>query len=233
MTTPTYKYPNAIIYGIQCFKTQELDIGSTVHTLAERMSMHQTGVTQHNKWVANGSVGKRPDGSHCCSIQIMNRNYYTVFEIETCACNTKTELFLREGDIQLHYKKEVGALCINMCIAGATARAGGKVEYAKQYAKQYNKENAETIRKRRKQYNKENAETIRKRQNQYNIDNAKTIREYYQKNATKIAARQNVKHDCSVCGGRYTHQNKIQHTITQKHQRAMCIDSQAVTHHES
>ena len=176
----THTYPNAIIYGIKCGETNELYIGSTVSTLVHRTSVHQTTANRYNKWVANGSVGKRPGGSRCCSTQILNRNYYIVFQIEPYPCNTLSELCLREGELQMQYKSSIGVLCINKRVAGAVARAGSKVEYDKQYS---------------------------------------------QKNATKRAIRNGVKHDCSVCGGKYRHGDRAQHFKTQKHQGAMQSDS--------
>ena len=139
ITMTTHTYPDAIIYGIKCGETNEVYIGSTVGTLEKRMTVHRNGATQHNRWVTNGSVGKRPDGYRCCSIQILNRNNYTVFQIEPYPCNTKTELCLREGAVQIQYKSSIGALCINKRVAGAHARAGGRVEYYKRYATQYRK----------------------------------------------------------------------------------------------
>jgi phosphotransacetylase len=142
-------------------------------------------------------------------------------------------------------------LCINRCIAGALARAGGRVKYGKQkytdnpekyreQSKQYRKENAEKIKQYRKenaekfkQYHKKHAEKYREQKKQYRKENAEKIKQYQQKNATKIAARTKVKHDCGICGGKYTHTNKIHHIRTQMHQRAMQSDSQAVTHHDS
>ena len=214
----TYTYPNAIIYRIVCNETGEVYIGSTVGTLARRMTVHRHAATQYNKWGANGSVGKRPDGCRCCSIQILNRNTYTVFQIEPYPCNTLSELCLREGGIQIQYKKDIGTLCINRCIAGALTRAGGKVKYQKQ---RYT-DNVETIREQHKQYYTDNAETICEQQKQYR-----------QKNATKVAAQIAVKHTCSVCGGRYTHGNKAQHFKTKMHQGAMHSDSPPVAKHDS
>ena len=182
------------------------------------MSLHRASAKRYNKWITSGSVGNRPDGCHCCSIQILNRGNYTVFQIESYPCNTKTELCLREGDIQIQYKNSIGDLCINVCIAGAHARAGGKVEYSKQrYI-----DNADTIRKQRKQYYKNNADTMREQSKQY-----------YKANTTKVSARIGVKHHCAVCAGRYTHGNRLHHIRTHKHQRAMQCATQASAHHDS
>jgi hypothetical protein len=197
----SHTYPDAIIYGIKCGETGEIYIGSTVKTLEHRMNRHRARATQYNNWVVSGCIGKCP--YRCCSIQILNRGNYTVFEIEPYPCNTLSELFLREGNIQIQYKSSMGALCINMYIAGAHARAGGKVKYKKQYSKQYYIDNADTILEQSKQY--------------------------YKANTTKVSARIGVKHDCGVCGGRYTHGNRLQHIRTQKHQRA----DQASAHHDS
>jgi hypothetical protein len=245
--TTTYTYPNAIIYGIVCNGTNEVYIGSTVQTLERRMNKHRRDATQYNNWVLSGCIGKRPR-CFCCAIQILDRNNYTAFEIETSPCNTLSELCLREGNIQIQYKSSMGALCINMCIAGALARAGGEVNYMKQYSKQYYIDNADTILEQKKQYYKDNtekikqyridnADTLRKQKKQYYKNNADTIleqsKQYYIENSAKIAMRIGVKHDCSVCGGRYTHGNRLQHIRTQKHQDAMQCDDQASAHHDS
>jgi hypothetical protein len=225
--TTTYTYPNAIIYGIKCDETNEIYIGSTVGGLAQRMDRHRSDAKQYNRWVVSGSIGKCP--YRCCSIQILNRGNYKYFEIESYPCDTKTELYLREGNIQIQYKKEFGSLCINERVAGAHARAGGKDKYRKQrYI-----ENVDTILEQKKQYYIDNADTIRKQQKQYNIENADTIREkkkqYRKDNTEKIAA----KHNCSLCGGRYTHGNRAHHIRTQKHQDAMQCATQASAHHDS
>ena len=201
----TYTYPNAIIYRIVCNETGEVYIGSTVGGLTDRMDRHRSDAKRYNTWVTSGSVGKRPR-PFCCSIQILNRNNYTVFQIEPYPCNTKTELCLREGDIQIQYKNSIGALCVNVRVAGGYARAGGEVIYRKQYFKQYNEENAEKIREQSKQY--------------------------YKKNTTKRLFREGVKHDCAVCAGRYTYSSKARHFRSQKHQRAMQCATQASAHHD-
>jgi hypothetical protein len=198
----TYTYPDALIYRIVCNETGEVYIGSTVGKLTDRMNKHRSDATQYNNWVLSGCIGKRPR-CFCCSIQILDRNNYTAVEIEPYPCNTKNELCLREGDIQIQYKNELGTLCVNMCIAGAFARAGGKVEYNKQYYI----DNGDTMREYNKQYRKDNS--------------------------AKIAARDGVKHNCSLCGGRYIHKHRSQHFRTKVHQDAVQCDTQASAHHDS
>ena len=174
-------------------------------TLERRMDRHRCDATQYKTWVLSGSVGTCPH--RCCSIQIITRNNYSVFEIEPYPCNTKTELCLREGNIQIQYKNSIGTLCINKYIAGALARAGGRVNYDKQYRKQHYKENVETMREQSKQY--------------------------YKANSAKVAARNGVKHHCAVCAGRYIHNHRARHFRSPKHQRAMQCATQASAHHDS
>jgi len=43
----------------------------------------------------------------------------------------------------------------------------------------------------------------------------------YEDNKEAINEKQNIKHNCDVCGGKYTVQNKLQHFKTKKHQKAI------------
>jgi DNA repair exonuclease SbcCD ATPase subunit len=81
--------------------------------------------------------------------------------------------------------------CVNEHVPGAYRRAGG----TKAYKKQYQSDNAEDIKAYKKQY--------------------------YTKNSDKINARRSVKHNCDVCGGKYTLSNKSQHYKTKTHQKAI------------
>ena len=88
--------------------------------------------------------------------------------------------------------------CVNEHLPGAVRRAGG----VKAYDKQYYSNNAEKIKQQKKQRHAENAD--------------------------KINARQNVKHNCDVCGGKYTMTNKAKHFKSKKHQ--MAIAEAVATH---
>lgn len=81
--------------------------------------------------------------------------------------------------------------CVNEHVPGAYRRAGGKQAYGKQYQA-------------------ENAEAINAYQRKYRADNAEAIN-----------ARRNVKHNCDVCGGKYTLRGKSGHYKTKKHQKAI------------
>ncbi len=76
--TPELDYNNGKIYGIICHITDELYVGSTATTLADRIHVHRT---QHNT---------------CVSKQIIERGDYEFFIIELYPCNSDEELRARE-----------------------------------------------------------------------------------------------------------------------------------------
>ena len=53
-------------------------------------------------------------------------------------------------------------------------------------------------------------------------------KQYRAENAEAENARRNVKHNCDVCGGKYTMRNKSQHYKTEKHQKTI---AEAVASH--
>jgi hypothetical protein len=56
---------------------------------------------------------------------------------------------------------------------------------------------------------------------QYRANNVDKIKQYRDENAEAENARRNVKHNCDVCGGKYTMRNKSKHNKTEKHQKAI------------
>ena len=85
--------------------------------------------------------------------------------------------------------------CVNEHVPGAYRRAGGEKAYKKQYQKKYYSNNAEDIKAYHKQYRADNRD--------------------------KINTQRKVKHNCDVCGGKYTLNNKSIHYKSQKHQKAI------------
>ena len=81
--------------------------------------------------------------------------------------------------------------CVNENDPGGMRRAGGRVAYDRQ----------------RYQENRDER-------------NANT-KNYYQENKETLKAKANIKHNCDVCGGKFTHQNKKRHSNSKKHQRAL------------
>jgi len=56
---------------------------------------------------------------------------------------------------------------------------------------------------------------------QYRANNADKIKQYRDDNAEAENARRNVKHNCNVCGGKYTLRHIARHYKTKKHQKAI------------
>jgi len=85
--------------------------------------------------------------------------------------------------------------CVNEHVPGAIRRAGGKKEYDKKRHKQHYEDNKEALNEKSKQY--------------------------YEDNKEAINAKRNIKHNCDVCGGKYTTAGKSAHFKTKKHQKAI------------
>jgi 5-methylcytosine-specific restriction endonuclease McrA len=81
--------------------------------------------------------------------------------------------------------------CVNEHVPGALRRAGGKKAYDK---KRY-EDNKEAICEKNKQRYADNKEAIN--------------------------AKRNIKHNCDVCGGKYTTAHKARHFNSKKHQKAI------------
>ena len=133
----------------------------------------------------------------CTSKKIINSELpWTMDIIEWFPCSCVEELEDREAWYIVNNE------CVNEHLPGAVRRAGGKQAYDKQHYA----DNAETIKTYQKQYQTENAEAIKTYKKQYREDNSDKI---------------NSKHNCDVCGGKYTMTNKSQHYKSKKHQKAI------------
>ena len=133
------------------------------------------------------------DPGYTSSFEILRYPTAYIELLEQYPCKNKDQKHAREG---FHIRKMD---CVNKRIAGRTQRQYkiDNVETIKQYKKQYYIDNAETIRQRDRQYSK-----------QYRIDNADALKK---------------KTFCTVCCGRYTHENKARHLKSKKH-NDMCLD---------
>ena len=60
---------------------------------------------------------------------------------------------------------------------------------------------------------------------QYYENNKERVKEvshaYWERNKEAINERRNAKHQCYICGGRYTTKHKSTHEHSKKHQRAL------------
>ena len=112
------------IYKISSPNTKNIYIGSTKHDLITRLNQHKTASKYNKNWVS--------------SKIIIDAGSPEISLIENIECETKRDLFLREGD---HIKNN-GLLCINKNVAGRTFGPDFK-EYKRAYFKKYYIENKE------------------------------------------------------------------------------------------
>jgi len=150
---------------------------------------------------ANRKSTHTTPSNSCTSKQIINGDLpWTMDIIEWFPCSCLDELEDREAYWIMNN------VCVNEKVPGAARRAGGKNAYNK---KRY-EDNKEAINEQKKQYYEDNKEAINEQKKQY-----------YEKNKEAINAKRNIKHNCDVCGGKYTTAHKAIHFKSKKHQKAI------------
>lgn len=199
-------YQKGKIYKVYCLTGGSDDVyyGSTIQTLAQRMTKHRQGLTKKRK--CNTSIIFNKFGVDNCIIEL----------VENYPCNTVEELNAREGYYQRNNP------CVNKAIAGRSRKEyrEDNKEDLKVKKKEYNEANKEAVLERSKKYREANKEAILERMKEYYKDNKEAILEkskaqskkYYKANAEIIKQKINCK-----CGGNYTRTNKAHHRRTTKH----------------
>ena len=114
-------YKNGKIYKLGCNITKEAYIGSTCKSLETRLQAHK-------------------DNNDCRSKQIIERGNYYIELLETYPCESRCELYRKEGEYQKSIK------CINKMVAGRTHKEYYQ-EHKKEKAK-YQQDNKEKIKAR-------------------------------------------------------------------------------------
>ena len=164
------KFNNSKIYKIVDDTDGNIYIGSTVQTLAQRLSGHR----------ANYKCYLNNKKNYTSSFDIIKNNNYHIELLEQCNFQNRFQLERREGD----YIRDNE--CVNKNIAGRTKKEYDKEYYGDEknkerhieYIKKYQKNNKEKINKQKKQYYEDNDVTIKKKTKQYYILN-KQLKEYY------------------------------------------------------
>ena len=153
----------------------------------------------------NRKSGHTSPSNRCTSNKITNSGLpWTMDVIEWFPCSCLEQLEDREAWWIMNNE------CVNEYVPGAVRRAGGKKAYDKKLSAQLYEDNKEAILKKRKQRYADNKEALNEKQKQYYADNKEAINE-----------KKNIKHNCDVCGGKYTTANKMQHFKTKMHQKAI------------
>ena len=183
-------YANGRIYKIEpiCEHDEnEVYYGSTCQILCKRMDSHRSNYKQ---WKA----GKQNKTSSYELFEKYGVENCKIYLVELYPCETKEELFAREG---YHIKNNK---CVNRYVAGNQLAVGIK-EYHQIYRNQHKDENIE--------YGK-----IYRENNKQKLKENRTI--YVAKNIDKIKEYSQTKNVCS-CGGKYTNHDRPKHYRTKKH----------------
>ena len=195
-------YSKGKIYCIRSFQTDDVYIGSTTQTLAQRLGKHRTEYKQYLK-------GKY---HYVTSFELLKYDDYYIELITLYPCSCKAELEAEEG----HYIRDWD--CVNKIIPGRTQeqyRIDNK-EKRKEYNKQYNIDNRYKI----KQYRIDNRDKIK----QFRIDNRDKRKEYdkqyYIDNKEKKSERQKQKLTC-ICSCNITRGVFRRHLKSKNHKKLM------------
>jgi hypothetical protein len=164
----------------------------------------------------NRKRGHTSSSNLCTSKKIINSGLpWTMDIIEMFPCSCLEQLEDREAYWIMNNE------CVNEHVPGAIRRAGGTKAYNKKKCAQYYEDN----KKKCAQYYEDNKEALKEKQKQRYEDNKEAIKEKqkqrYADNKEAINEKQKIKHNCDVCGGKYTAVNKMQHFKTKKHQKAI------------
>jgi hypothetical protein len=143
-------YQKGKIYKLYSPSKNLVYYGSTVQSLAQRLSGHIRGIRDYNK---------DNNKKYCSSFLVVECEDYKIELLEEYPCNNKQQLFKKEGEYIRNNE------CVNKCIAGRTEQ-------------EYNIDNANKIRERKKKYRIANADKHKEWINQYRIDNVDKIKEY-------------------------------------------------------
>ena len=184
-------YQNGKIYCIRNWVDDEVYVGSTIQALSKRMEKHRASMNCEKR-------GK------CFLYQKMREigveNFYIEL-IEYHKCNTKEELFKKEGE----WIRKMGTL--NRQIQGRTPEQYRKdtVEQKQEYDKQRREDKREEISEQQKA----------KYQNKKEHYKQKSSDNYYKKKE-EIRAKNNAKCHCE-CGITYSYGNRLRHFNSKHH----------------
>ena len=192
MVESSRKYENGKIYCIRNYFNDEIYVGSTIQALSKRMEKHRSDAKR-------GVKGKFK------FYQTMNElgieNFYIEL-IEYHKCNSKEELFKKEGE----WIRKMGTL--NGQIQGRTPEQYRKdtVEQKQEYDKQRREDKREEISEQQKVKYQNNKEHYKQKSS-----------ENYYNNKEAIRAKNNAKCHCD-CGITYSYGNRLRHFNSKHHQ---------------
>lgn len=188
------RYATGKVYRIESQQTEQVYVGSTVLTIAQRLAVHRSMHRAH-------SAGKAP---YYSAFELLKYDDACVVLIEDCACETKQELHACERKWI-----ETTPNCVNRQIPGRTDkeyRAANRATAAA-YARQYQAANKDKLAEQHHQYYLANKDTHAAKGKQWRETN---------RNAIKAQATQII---ICECGAETTYGHASRHRQTKKHMR--------------
>lgn len=224
-------YSKGKIYAIRSHQTEQIYIGSTTQTLAQRLGKHRSCYKVYKN-------GKR---RYMTSYEMLQYDDHYIELLELCECICKAELHRREGQLIRERNN-----CVNKCVPGRTQqetkirerewRNNNKVKIAlnkrehyqknKQKickkVKEWTKQNQEKVNSNKRVYYQKNKEKFKVNRRDHYQKNKELVRkrndEYYQKNKEKVDEYRKQKIKCE-CGSDTSITNLARHRKSQKHLR--------------
>jgi len=190
-------YSKGKIYAIRSHQTEQIYIGSTVQTLAQRLGKHRCKYKQYS------NTGKY---NYVTSFDILKYDDHYIELLEMCPCTCRAELHRREGQLIREHNN-----CVNKHIAGQTQ-------------KEHYSENKERICARVRKYASENKEMIADKNREYYHNNKQKLCDYQkqhrEKNREKLLEydrKRNSKKTTCPCGTTFSSRQLKRHQKSKKH----------------
>ena len=161
-------YQNAKIYRIKSLHSDDEYIGSTCNSLARRMTGHRDAF---NKF-------KKGEGNYCSSYHLFEIGGEYIELIEIFPCNTRQELFIKEGE---HVKASLNN--VNKLIPGRTYQEWYEANkhILSEKHKLYRETHKEQIKAKDKAYREEHKEKLNNYRATYTEAHREEKREYDRK----------------------------------------------------
>jgi len=158
-------YQQSKIYKLWSPSKNLVYYGSTVQSLAQRLTKHKFNYKTYNE----------NNTRYCTSILVLECEDYKMELLEEYPCNNRQQLLTKEGEYIKNNE------CVNKVVAGREK---------KEYSKEYRINNKEKRTEYNKQYNIDNNERVKEYKKEYRINNKEKRREYLEANKDKIAEQQ-------------------------------------------
>ena len=185
------------VYKIVSSETDDVYVGSTEKTLAERLAQHRKSYNSYTRgayhYVKSFDIVKFRDAR----IELLSEGLFA----------TKEDLRRLEGEFMVAITN-----CINRCLAGRT-----KLESAKVYRDSHKEEHKEYLDRNTERISQQKKDRYQEHKDEY----LERARRYKEENKSKISERKGQKVVCPDCQGIYSRTHKARHEQSNKHKLAL------------